>query len=79
MDTEQANSRLQELEFLVSIMSDLAHTYKGHNVRLLEELISNLNHRIDSEETTAEAKFKSEQYIENKMNGILSKNYHHIT
>ena len=57
--TEHKNTRLEELEFLITIMSDLAHEYKDHNDKLLEELISNLKYRKNSEEATVVAKSKS--------------------
>lgn len=67
MDTTvPINSRLEELEFLISIMNDLAHKYQGHNTKLLEELISNLNYRKDKEEITTKAKSKSEEYQRTK-------------
>ena len=65
-DTLTINSRVEELEFLISIMSDLAHKYKGHNINLLEELISNLNYRRNNEEKTTIAKSKSEEYHRQK-------------
>lgn len=74
MDTTvPVNSRVEELEFLISIMNDLAHKYQGHNTRLLEELISNLTYRKDHEEVTTVAKSKSEQFQNQKKN----RNHHH--
>lgn len=58
--TDEVNSRVIELEFLISIMNDLVHKYKNHNAKLLEELISNLEYRKEKEELTVEAKAKSE-------------------
>lgn len=52
------NNRLEELEFLISILSELSH-YKEHNENLLSELISNLNYRKEREELTTIAKSKS--------------------
>jgi len=63
--TEHTNNRIEELEFLISVLSDLAH-YKGHNENLLLELISNLNYRKDREELTTIAKSKSEEYLLHK-------------
>ena len=60
--TEHTNNRIEELEFLISILSDLSH-YKEHNETLLSELISNLNYRRDREELTTIAKSKSENYL----------------
>jgi hypothetical protein len=48
----ECNSRIDEFDFLISIMSDLAYNYKGHNIRLLEELIANLNYRRVNEKST---------------------------
>ena len=59
---EHCNSRVEELEFLISIMSDLAHKYSGHNETLLEELISNLKYRQEKEEHTLVAKSRSALY-----------------
>lgn len=67
MDTVvKCNTRIEELDFLISIMSDLVFKYKGHNTRLLEELISNLKYRRDNEKTTVIAKHKSEEYQKQK-------------
>ena len=80
MDTTvKCNSRAQELEFLISIMQDLAHNYNNHNSNLLEELISNLKYRKEKEEITIKAKHKSEEYLRQKKNGKIKKNYHHKT
>ena len=66
MENAVCNSRVEELEFLIIIMSDLVYKYKGHNNKLLEELISNLNYRKEKEETTIVAKSKSEEQQERK-------------
>ena len=58
---EPINSRVDELEFLISIMNELAHKYKGHNTKLLEELISNLEYRKTNEQTTIKAKCISDR------------------
>ncbi len=65
--TETVNSRVEELEFLISVLNDLAHRYKGHNTKLLEEIISNFEYRRDTEETTVIAKARSEEYQQKKM------------
>lgn len=75
MDTDTANTRVEEFEFLITIMSDLAHKYQGHNQNLLEELISNLEYRKDHEETTVIAKCKSEEYQQQRKH--IVKNHHH--
>lgn len=62
----ESYSRVEELEFLITIMGDLAHTYKNHNTKLLEELISTLNYRKNKEEITVIAKSKSNEYIYHK-------------
>ena len=77
--TDNTNSRIEELDFLISILGDLAHKYKNHNTNLLEELISNLSYRKEKEEVTAVAKFRSEEYLQKKRDGIIKKNHHHIT
>ena len=62
---EHKNTRSEELEFIVAIMTDLVHNYNDtHNDKLLEELISNLKYRIDREEITITAKSKSEEYLQ---------------
>jgi hypothetical protein len=64
--TETVNSRVQEFEFLISILNDLAHKYQGHNTRLLEEIISNFEYRRETEETTIIAKSRSEEFQRQK-------------
>lgn len=66
MESAKCNTRLEEFDFLISIMSDLAHKYPNHNERLLEELISNLKYRRENEKTTVIAKHKSEEYQKQK-------------
>ena len=67
MDSEEKkNSRLQEIEFLISILNDLSHNYPEHNENVLEELIANLCYRRDKEEITRTAKSKSEEFMQRK-------------
>jgi hypothetical protein len=65
---QEVNSRLDELKFIISIFNDLSRKYAGHNVKLLEELISNLEYRKRNEELTIEAKAKSENTQLHKSN-----------
>jgi hypothetical protein len=58
--SEKVNSRVEEFEFIISIFNDLAHKYQGHNTRLLEELISQMEYRRETEETTVVAKARSD-------------------
>lgn len=64
--TETVNSRVEELEFLISVLNDLAFKYPNHNTKLLEEIISNFKYRRDTEETTIIAKARSEVYQHQK-------------
>jgi len=64
---EKKNSRIQELEFLISIMNDICHNYPSHNDKLLEELIANLSYRKDKEEVTTTAKSKSAEFTRQKV------------
>jgi len=66
--SEKVNSRVDELNFLISVLNDLAHKYHNHNAKLLEELISNLEYRKGNEELTVEAKAKSDDRQLHKKN-----------
>lgn len=57
---EKVNSRLEELDFVISIMNDLRYKYKNHNVPVLETIVSQLEYQKSNEETTVVAKAKSE-------------------
>jgi len=59
---QDTNTRVEELNFLISIMKDLSHNYKGHNISLLIELISVLSYRKEKEEHTSAEKSKSSNH-----------------
>lgn len=65
-EKHQTNSRLEELDFLISIMTDLSLKYEGHNKNLLSELISTLNYRKEKEELISVAKYKSKKFSKKK-------------
>ena len=58
--SDHKNSRVEELDFLIDIMSDLAYHYKEHNENLLKELISNLSYRREKEVNTLVSKYNAE-------------------
>ena len=57
---EKINSRLEELEFIISIMNDLRYRYPSHNKNVLESIVSHLEYQKSNEETTVIAKAQSE-------------------
>ena len=56
--TSTVNTRIEELDFLISIMSELSMKYKNHNTKLLAELISTLEYRKDREEDNVRSRCK---------------------
>jgi hypothetical protein len=44
------NSRIEELEFLRSIMFDLRHSYPDHNEKILDDVLQNINYKLECEE-----------------------------
>ncbi len=56
MDNNQCNSRVEEFDFLITIMNDLSRNYNDHNSKVLDELVSNLRYRKTNEETTVKAR-----------------------
>ncbi len=62
---EKENSRVDELEFLISIMNELKFKYKNHNEKVLESVISQLKYQKSNEETTIMAKAMSETQKKN--------------
>ena len=58
--SEKVNSRVEELEFLISVMNELRFKYPQHNRNLLESVVSQLEYQKSNEETTVIAKAKSE-------------------
>lgn len=42
------NSRLEELEFLTTIMSDLKH-YPDHNERILDDVLQSISYKLQCE------------------------------
>lgn len=63
--SEKVNSRVDELEFLISIMNDLRFKYPSHNKNILESIVSQLEYQKSNEETTVVAKAKSETQKKN--------------
>ena len=57
---EKVNSRLEELDFVISIMNDLCYRYPSHNKNVLESIVSQLEYQKSNEETTVIAKAQSE-------------------
>jgi len=49
-------NRVEELEFLISVLSELSTKYKKHNSNLLEEIISTLKYRKANEIITQKTK-----------------------
>jgi len=58
--SENVNSRIQEFEFLISIMNDLLYKYPNHNQKVLTSVVSQLEYQKSNEETTVIAKSQSE-------------------
>lgn len=56
------NSRIDELNFLISVLNDLIHRYPNHNRQILESVASQLEYQKSNEETTVVAKAKSETH-----------------
>jgi len=54
-------NRLEEYEWLITIMCDLKINYKEHHEGVLIEIINYLNNRKEAEEKTVIAKYESNQ------------------
>ena len=52
-------NRVDELKWWASIASEVKYKYVDHNESILIELLSYLNTRIEQEENTVIARFKS--------------------
>jgi len=62
---EKVNSRVDELNFLISVLNDLIYKYPYHNKQILESIASQLEYQKSNEETTVMAKAKSETQKKN--------------
>jgi len=60
------NTRIQEFDFLISIMNDLCFKYPQHNKKLLENLIQTLQYMKENEENTVIAKSICEDKMREK-------------
>ena len=44
------NSKLEELDFVLSILADLKHNYKEHNPTVLTDILQIVKYKIECEE-----------------------------